>query len=450
MRRPEGFEPPRGVRLDRADEERGGDAERGDADRGQSPARRVVDEAREVIRIDALRRRRDEARLAQEGATAAEPRRWALSAYADLDDGEPDDERWGDQHSGGEHGGDEHSGGERWGTVTGVAPGTALQGEGTTIAGASTTGASTPDASATGTAGTSAASAGAAPKGASHAQQVDRAWRQAQREQRRLDRAELSDTRREARIAKRQRKKAERAEVRRFTAARRRQLRNALLGVGVLAVAFLVLVGLVWSPLMSVREVQVEGVDRIDPATVQTALADQLGEPIATVTEAEVAERLQAIPQIESFRLDVVPPSTVIVRVVERRPVAIVESDAGASVIDAAGVVLGAVDESTSALPRLDGVEVGSEAFEAVATVLVSVPTSVLQATESIAAPTPSDIRLTLDSGQTVRWGGAEESQLKADVVAALMATQDPSAASELDVRAPEHPVVRGVAADGE
>ena len=43
-----------------------------------------------------------------------------------------------------------------------------------------------------------------------------------------------------------------------------------------------------------------------------------------------------------------------------------------------------------------------------------------------------------------VQWGGAEESPLKADVVAALMATQDPSAAAVLDVRAPEHPVVRG------
>ena len=41
-------------------------------------------------------------------------------------------------------------------------------------------------------------------------------------------------------------------------------------------------------------------------------------------------------------------------------------------------------------------------------------------------------------------WGGADESRLKADVVAALLATQDPSAAAVLDVRAPEHPVVRG------
>ena len=43
-----------------------------------------------------------------------------------------------------------------------------------------------------------------------------------------------------------------------------------------------------------------------------------------------------------------------------------------------------------------------------------------------------------------MQWGGAEDSRLKADVVAALIATQDPSVARVLDVRAPEHPVVRG------
>nr|WP_241429235.1 FtsQ-type POTRA domain-containing protein [Agrococcus sp. ARC_14] len=195
---------------------------------------------------------------------------------------------------------------------------------------------------------------------------------------------------------------------------------------------------------MSVREVQVEGAERIDAALVEDALADQLGQPIATVTEQGVAERLQVIPQIESFRLDVVPPSTVIVRLVERMPVAIIETDGGASVIDAAGVVLGQVDESTAELPTLEGVEIGTEQFEAVATVLVSVPSEVLVETERIEAPTPSDIRLTLVSGQTVQWGGPEQSPLKADVVAALMETQDPAAAAVLDVRAPEHPVVRG------
>jgi cell division protein FtsQ len=401
VRRPDGFERP----LEQPAEDAARD--------GRGAQQGVAADVREVIRLDALRRRRDEARRSAAEAdwdrpTRPEPRRWALSAYADL--------------------GDEDAAAD----VERVAPGE--RGAGTAEDGGAS--AEMPD--------------GLPAERGSHAQRVDRAWRKAQREQRRLDRAEMDDAKREAKAAKRARARKERAEVRRFTATRRRQLRAALLSAGGLGLSLALLVALVWSPLMAVREVQVEGAERIDAAAVQQALADQVGQPIATVTEAGVAERLQAIPQIESFRLDVVPPSTVIVRLVERRPVAIIETDAGASVIDAAGVVLGQVDDTTAALPRLDGVEVGSEQFEAVATVLVSVPADVLEATESIAAPTPSDIRLTLATGQTVQWGGAEQSPLKADVVAALMATQDPAAAAVLDVRAPEHPVVHGASADPE
>jgi cell division protein FtsQ len=396
VKRPEGFEqPPRDP----------AGAPRSSRSRTSAPEA----ESREVVRLDALRRRREaEAALRERwGADASgrgerEPRRWALSAYADLE-----------------------------GLDEADAP-AAREGDG-------------PDAQAPGSA---AATEGRAHEDASlargsNAQRVDRAWRRAEQEQRRLDRAELRDTKREARLAKRARVRQERAEVRRFTASRRRQLRVALLGVGGLGLALALLVGLVWSPLMAVRDVQVEGAERVDPSAVQQALAGQVGQPIATVTEAGVAEQLGAIPQIESFQLDVVPPSTVIVRLVERRPVAILPGDDGETVIDGAGVALGQVDESTAALPRLEGVEVGSEQFEAVATMLVSVPVEVLESTETVEAPTASDIRLSLESGQTVQWGGADESPLKAAVLAALMATQDPAAAAVLDVRAPEHPVVR-------
>lgn len=282
------------------------------------------------------------------------------------------------------------------------------------------------------------------PERGSHAQRVDREWRAAQKHQRADEREQAREAKRAAAQARRARIRSERAEVRRFTAGRRRQLRVGLLTAGGLVLALGLLVGLVWSPLMAVRDVRVEGADRLDPATVQAALGGHVGEPIATVTEAGVAGQLQAIPQIESFRLEVVPPSTMIVHIVERRPVAIIPGDAGERVIDAAGVELGGVDAAAGSLPRLVGIDPGSPEFEAVATVLVSVPTEVLSTTQSIEAPTPSDIRLTLASGQSVQWGGAEDSRLKADVVAALIATQDPSVARVLDVRAPEHPVVRG------
>lgn len=368
MRRPDGFEPiepePRAPAAEEAGE-------------------RTVDLAELVrARRDALRREA----LEREAAESVPQRRWALSAYGDLDEGEAAD---------------------AVGTVPGTAPVEPLE-------------------------------------SGSHAQRVDKAWREAEREQRRAERAEAREAARAARAAKRARVRRERAEVRRFTAARRRQLRTALVTAGALAVALAVLVGLVWSPLMSVREVRVEGTERLGAAVVQQALADSMGQPIATVTEEGVAERLQSIPQIESFRVDIVPPSTVIVRIVEREPAAIVPAEGGEAVIDAAGVVLGGVDESTSALPRLEGVEVGTEEFEAVASVLVSVPRSVLEATATIAAATPSDIQLSLHSGQTVLWGGADESQLKADVLAALLETQDPALAVVLDVSAPETPVVSG------
>lgn len=371
MRRPEGFERPEAAE---------------EAVRGEAPARRRRSWDRDLdpFRLDSAPSPRS-----SPGPTAGdaveEPRRWALAAYAELDEEQP---------------------------TAPVAPldPAAHAGEGR----------------------------------GSHAQRVDRAWREAERAQRRTDREEAREARRDARTATRERRRQERAEVRRFTADARRRARTALLAAGGLALALLVLVGLVWSPLMAVREVRVEGAERLDPAVVQQALAGSVGQPIATVTEEAVAERLRAIPQIESFRVDVVPPSSVVVHLVERRPVAVAPGEGGEVVIDAAGVVLGGVDAETSALPRLDGIDLGSPEFEAVASMLVSVPPSVLEATERIEAPSPSDIRLALASGQTVRWGGAEDSRLKADVVEALLATQDPAVAVVLDVRAPEHPVVRG------
>jgi hypothetical protein len=83
----------------------------------------------------------------------------------------------------------------------------------------------------------------------------------------------------------------------------------------------------------------------------------------------------------------------VFVRIVERRPVAIVPGDGGEAVIDAAGVVLGGVAADTGSLPRLVGIEPGSEAFDAVASVLVSVPSEVLSATQTIEKRRPRSAR---------------------------------------------------------
>lgn len=226
----------------------------------------------------------------------------------------------------------------------------------------------------------------------------------------------------------------------RFTAASRRRRRTALVAVGVIVLAFAGLVGLVYSPIMAVQEIRVEGASRTDPQQIEAALGDLVGQPIATVTDAAVGDDLEQFVTLQSYVVDVVPPGTIIVRVVEREPVLVVAGDDGDRLLDPAGVDLGPVaDES---LPRLEDVEVGTDAFEAVVAAVVAMPDDLLERVTSVTATTTDDIQMTLADGSTVVWGSAEESDLKADVLAALVE----AAAGEtvtFDVSAPEHPVVR-------
>ncbi|SDH17660.1 FtsQ-type POTRA domain-containing protein [Agrococcus jejuensis] len=275
----------------------------------------------------------------------------------------------------------------------------------------------------------------------SHASRTDRLLREAELRQLRLDRIDARRTQARARQADRDRKRAERSEVRRFTAASRRRLRRSLIVVGALAAAFAVLVGLVHSPLMAVREIEVQGTQRLEASALQAALAGHLGQPIATVTDAGVREDLERFTGLESFVIDVVPPGTIVVRVVERQPVVVASLDGQDTMLDPAGVHLGMPDGTP--LPRLESVEVGSDAFGAVAASLVAMPTVLREQVASITATTSDDVTMTLASGQQVVWGSADEAGLKADVLTALVAAADPATPVTFDVSAPEHPVVR-------
>lgn len=275
----------------------------------------------------------------------------------------------------------------------------------------------------------------------SHAHRTDRLLREAELRQLRLDRKAQRSAQSTARGAARARRRAERSEVRRFTVASRRRMRRALIVVGALAASFALLVGLVNSPLMAVREIEVQGTQRLDATALQAALAGHMGQPIATVTDAGVREDLERFTGLESFVVDVVPPGTILVRVVERQPIVVASVDGQDAMLDPAGVQLGMPDGTV--LPRLDGVEVGSVAFEAIAASLVAMPTALREQIAAITATTSDDVTMTLATSQRVVWGGAEEASLKADVLAALVAAADPATPVTFDVSAPDHPVVR-------
>lgn len=241
--------------------------------------------------------------------------------------------------------------------------------------------------------------------------------------------------------AARARRKALRAEIRRFTQRSRRRRIVWLSGIG----AVLLLIGgsaaAAYSPLFAVEKVTVLGATTLDPAVVEAALGDQIGTPLALIDTSEVKAALLAFPLIETYALEANPPHDLTVRIVERTPVGVIRSDAGYTLVDAAGVALATTSDQPAGQPliEVDG-GVDSAAFESVGLVVRSVPADVRAQLTGVRATTADDVTLTLSSGLTVVWGNADESAVKAAVLAKTMAARPD--ASSIDVTSPEVAVV--------
>ena len=70
-----------------------------------------------------------------------------------------------------------------------------------------------------------------------------------------------------------------------------------------------------------------------------------------------------------------------------------------------------------------------------------SLPAEVRTQLTRATAATADDVRLELAGGASVVWGSAEDSALKADVLARLMRAAPPDTVSAYDVSAPRSPV---------
>jgi len=252
--------------------------------------------------------------------------------------------------------------------------------------------------------------------------------------------------RRSERVAARIRRRAERGEVRRFTRqSRRRRLTATLLVVGVLSlIGGVATVAL--SPLMALSSIQVLGTERLEASEVAAALDEHRGTPLAVISDADVRADLEQFALIRSFSTEIVPPDTLIVRIVERAPLGVVPRGSAFDIVDAAGVVLESVSERPAGVARIDVETVAPDdpAFRSVAEVLVALPSRLRQAVSAISATTRDDVRFTLDVGNhAVVWGSAERSEYKARVLSAALAATDQSVRWEYDVSAPDSLVVR-------
>lgn len=250
----------------------------------------------------------------------------------------------------------------------------------------------------------------------------------------------------ELRKAARERRRFEKSEVRRFT----RRARTRRITIAVVAGLIVTLVGLVftavYSPILALRQVTVDGTTRINAQEVVDAVSGQLGTPLALINFGQITEQLGAFPLIRSYVTEIVPPDKLIIHIVERQPVGSIKVGATYRLIDPAGVTVQESTDRMAGVPLIDIVnaDTSSAAFASVVEVLLALPPELLAQVDSITAHTQDDVSLVLTGvGQRVTWGSADQSVRKAALLSALIAVTDPAAAGEFDVSAPSNGVFR-------
>jgi cell division protein FtsQ len=250
---------------------------------------------------------------------------------------------------------------------------------------------------------------------------------------------------RELRRAVGARRRVERGEARRFTARtrRRRQIQLAIAGFVVLVLGGAVVTA--YSPVMALRHIDVVGAHSVKAADVRQALAGELGKPLPLVRTADVRHALDDFRLIESYSTQLEPPSTLVVRITERTPLAVVKQGASYEVVDQAGVVLSAGASPQAGLPVVTvpaGQQPESSAgFAAAAAVIAALPDAVRATVTAASATSANNVTLTLQGGKQVVWGGVDQMELKTADLQALL--KGAAGASVYDVSSPRAPITR-------
>jgi cell division protein FtsQ len=235
--------------------------------------------------------------------------------------------------------------------------------------------------------------------------------------------------------------RARRRFARRQWARRWGSLRLVLVGVGAVVLVGLA-VWLVWfSRVLAVDGVDVHGTSLLSHAQVRDVAAVPEGQPLARVDLDATRARVEALVEVSSADVSRAWPDTVRIDVVERVSVALVDFNGRMRGIDAEGVVFQDYSRPPQGLPRVqsDGTP-SAEARLEVAQVVAALPDDLARRVEYVEVETVDQISLALRDGRQVIWGSAEESDLKSQVAAQLLAQQQ---ARSYDVSVPEKPVTR-------
>jgi cell division protein FtsQ len=201
------------------------------------------------------------------------------------------------------------------------------------------------------------------------------------------------------------------------------------------------------SPLLTLTTIVVKGRDAVPEDVIVGAVADQIGQPLASIDFDSIRDRLSTVPRIQSFATELQPPHTLVIRVVERQAIGALVVKGGWTLVDVAGVVIGKQEAKPERFPEIDVPSTTDRAFTAIAETLALLPKSVRQRIATISAQTRDSVRFRLrGTGHVVIWGSPDNAAVKLSVMErALEVANSRTGRYEIDVSAPDNIVLQPV-----
>lgn len=176
------------------------------------------------------------------------------------------------------------------------------------------------------------------------------------------------------------------------------------------------------------------------------------GSKLLKISIQQVETNIAAIPWIEDVSAERLLPSTLRIRIAERRPRMQVVTQAGPFLVDSDGKVLQQGSENLVQLLELPlntlvaGETVLIQEFVHASRILSSLPREVRAAVGSINAPTIDRISLQIESGPQVFYGAAEQIEEKNFALESLLLNKDVNVpGASIDVRVPSRPSVKSL-----
>ena len=196
------------------------------------------------------------------------------------------------------------------------------------------------------------------------------------------------------------------------------------------------------SPLVAVRNIDIEGAKYANATLIETVSKSLRGKSVLTVDTNAAQKLLETDPWIESVRIKTYLPSRAVIEINERVPVAwFLGVDNQGRVIDQDGRVLAVVNGRPTEYMLIDGIgpnliagAMASESYKAAAQLAMSLPDEIRPVVKNMGVNGPNQVTMTLLTGAVVKFGEPVDLRNKLVNVVVILRRQDINQIAGIDV----------------